>query len=206
MNLDQFPGWSRLDAALVGLAATFRGMTARPDEVNCECHWGSAEELALLKVPDVELDPDLLRRAWEPFDWDDHASVLRRILPQLTIALVDGQVQPYAGLGEVGRSFARGWWQQWPADQAAAVREFLEAWWAHSLTDPNPIVPAYEVFAFCAEASRALSPWLNAWEVATHPVAESRRAIPVSCCTPLLYKIGKGRLRLAETTFDLGWS
>lgn len=68
---------------MAGLAVTFRGMTARPDEHNCECHGGSAEELAQLKVPDVELDPDLLRRTWEASDWDDHASVLRRILPQL---------------------------------------------------------------------------------------------------------------------------
>ena len=62
MNLDQTPERLRLDAALNRMAVTFRGMTARPDENNCECHWGSAEDLAQLKVPDVELDPDLLRR------------------------------------------------------------------------------------------------------------------------------------------------
>jgi hypothetical protein len=180
MNLDQSPGWSRLDAALAGLAATFRGMTAHPDEHNCECHWGSAEELARLKVPGVELDPDLLRRTWEPSDWDDHASVLRRILPQLATALVHGQAETRASLGEVGRSFARGEWQRWPAGQAAAVREFLEAWWAHSLTDLNLTVPAYEVFAFCAEASGTLSPWLDAWEAATHPVADQRLAEAVA--------------------------
>ena len=39
------------------MAVTFRGMTARPDENNCECHWGSEEDLAQLKVPDVELNP-----------------------------------------------------------------------------------------------------------------------------------------------------
>ncbi|MBT2232269.1 hypothetical protein [Nonomuraea sp. NEAU-A123] len=60
---DQTPARLRLDAALADLAVTFRGMTARPDEHNCPCHWGSAENLALLKVPDVELYPDLLRRA-----------------------------------------------------------------------------------------------------------------------------------------------
>ncbi|WP_446215809.1 hypothetical protein [Micromonospora sp. IBHARD004] len=30
--------------------------------------------------------------------------------------------------------------------------------------------------------------------------------IHLSCCTPLPNKIEKGRLRLAETAFDLGWS
>ncbi|MFI6788069.1 hypothetical protein ACIBG4_12145 [Nonomuraea sp. NPDC050383] len=80
-NLDQTSARLRLDAALNRLAVTFRGMTAHPDEYNCECHWGSAEELAQLKVPEVELGLDLLRRAWQPSDWDDHASVLRRVLP-----------------------------------------------------------------------------------------------------------------------------
>ena len=65
MNLDPMAARLRLDAALDGLAAAFRGMTARSDEHNCECHWGSAEELALLKVPDLELEPDLLRRTWQ---------------------------------------------------------------------------------------------------------------------------------------------
>src|SRR5947209_2759041 len=107
-------------------------MTAHPDEHNCECHWGSAEELALLKVPDVVLEPDLLRRTcWAP-DWDDHASVLRRILPQLASALVAGSAGPLSDLEEVCRSIARGRWQEWPAEQAAAVGEFLHAWWAHS--------------------------------------------------------------------------
>lgn len=180
MNLDQAPGWSRLDAALVGLAVTFRGMTARPDEDNCECHWGSAEELAQLKVPDVELDPDLLRRTWRAPDWDDHASVLRRILPQLAIALVNGLVETYFDLGEVGRSFAQGEWQRWPTEQAAAVREFLEAWWVHSLTDPDPVVAACEVFALCVEASGTLSPWLKTWEALTHPMADQRLAEAVA--------------------------
>jgi hypothetical protein len=53
-------------------------------------------------VRDVELDPDLLRRTWEAPDWDDHASVLRRILPQLATALVNGLVEAHADLAEVG--------------------------------------------------------------------------------------------------------
>jgi hypothetical protein len=83
------------------VAATFRGMTAHPDEHNCECHWGSAEELAQLKVPDMELDADLLRRTWQASDWHDHASVLRRILPHFATALVSD------------RGTCQGWWDQW---------------------------------------------------------------------------------------------
>ncbi|MFD7529539.1 hypothetical protein ACFV8E_18385 [Streptomyces sp. NPDC059849] len=166
------PARRRLDAALDGLAVTFRGMTARPDEDNCECHWGSAEELALLKVPDIELDDDLLRRTWRPVDWSDHAAVLRRILPQFARSLVAGRVEAFLGAEEIGRSFDRGHWQQWPAEQAAAVREFLHAWWTHTLTDPAPAVPAHELLALLVEASGALTPWLAHWESQTGTTAD----------------------------------
>lgn len=180
MNPDQAPARLRLDAALNRMAVTFHGMTGRPDEHNCECHWGSAEELAQLKVPDVELDFDLLHRAWQPSDWDDHASVLRRVLPQLSRALVAGLIEPLFGMEEVGRSFARGQWQQWPGEQIAAVWEFLNAWWAHTLIDPDPAVPAHEVLALCNEASATLSPWLYVWEAQTSSVADHHLAKAVA--------------------------
>ncbi|MGW7366063.1 hypothetical protein ACWGI8_22160 [Streptomyces sp. NPDC054841] len=176
MNLDQPAARLRLDAALDGLAATFGGMTAHPDEDNCECHWGSAEELAQLKSPDTELDPGLLRRTWQAPDWSDHASVLRRILPQFATALVSGRVESVLGVQDAGRSFARGRWQQWPAEQAAAVWEFLHAWWADTLTDPRPVVPAYKVLVLTAEASATLSPWLTTWETLTGAPADQHLA------------------------------
>jgi hypothetical protein len=176
MNLDRSRARLRLGVAVDGLAVTFRGMTAHPDEHNCECHWGSAEDLARLKVADRELDPDLLRRAWEAIDWSDHASVLRRILPQFATALVGGRIEPLFGMETVGRAFALGHWQRWPAEQAAAVEEFLHAWWAHTLTDQEPAVPAYEVLILSAEASGALSPWLDTWEALAGPAADQHLA------------------------------
>lgn len=175
-NPDRTPARLRLDAALAGLATTFRGMTAHPDEHNCECHWGSAEELAQLKVPDVPLDPDLLDRTWQAIDWGDHASVLRRILPQFAPGLADGSIEPLFDMETAGRSFALGHWQQWPAQQAASVREFLEAWWTYTLVTPEPAVPGYEVLVLCAEASGALTPWLRLWETSTGPVADRHLA------------------------------
>ena len=175
-NLDQPSARRRLDAALGGLTATFHGMTARPEEHNCECHWGSAQELAQLKVPHVQLDPDLLRRTWQAPDWQDHASVLRRILPQFAATLVSCRVSPFAAVEDVARSFARGRWQQWPGEQAAAVQEFLDAWWAHCLTDPDPAAPAYEVLPVVVEASATLSPWLGVWGAMTGPVADQHLA------------------------------
>ncbi|MEU3608542.1 hypothetical protein AB0E83_24330 [Streptomyces sp. NPDC035033] len=176
MTPDDFSVRLRLDRALDGLDVAFRGMTARGDEVQCTCHWGSEEELALLKVPDVVLDPDLLRRTWDAPDWSDHGAVLRRVLPQFARALTGGLVEPLFGMEEAGRSFARGRWWEWPARQSAAVREFLGAWWVRTLVDPDPAVPAYEVLALCAEASGALGPWLRTWETLEHGVADRHLA------------------------------
>ncbi|MGW4681913.1 hypothetical protein ACWEOS_25905 [Micromonospora taraxaci] len=170
------PARRRLDAALVRLATTFRGMAAHPDDGNCECHWGSAEELALLKTPDVELSPDLLRRTYWAGDWEFPAAMLRRILPQLASALVSGEVVRLGGMDQAGRAFARGRWQQWPTEQSTAVREFLDAWWVVTLTDEDAEVPAYEVLAVLVEASGALDRWLDAWATATGPAASRRLA------------------------------
>ncbi|MFI9237086.1 hypothetical protein [Streptomyces sp. NPDC053079] len=149
-------------------------MTAHPQENNCECHWGSAEELALLKTPDVELDPDLLQRTWSAIDWRDHPRVLRRILPQFAADLVHGRVDPVFGMEAVGRCFALGAWQQWPAGQSGAVEEFLHAWWASTLTDPAPLAPAHEVLMAVSEASATVTPWLRVWQAlpVPHPVAD----------------------------------
>ncbi|MEV6330143.1 hypothetical protein [Streptomyces sp. NPDC051909] len=175
-RIDQRRARRRLDAALDGLAVTFRGMTAHPDETNCACHWGSAEDLAQLKVADAELDPDLLSRTWRAVDWTDHASVLRRILPQFASALVGGLVEPYFDGEDIGRSFARGHWQQWPAEQAAAVEEFLRAWWACALVDPDPAMPVHELLVLNTEATGTLSPWLGTWEALDDPVADRHLA------------------------------
>ncbi|WP_061297034.1 hypothetical protein [Herbidospora cretacea] len=169
-----------LVAALDQVAVTFRGATARPDESNCECHWGSAEELALLKVPDVELDHDLLQRTWRAGDWDDPGAVLRRILPQFTVALVHGRVEPWFGMGQAGRCLDRGDWHERPAEEGAAVGDFLRVWWACTLGDPDPGMPAHDVLTVCVEASGTLSPWLQVWERQTHDVADRHLAEAVA--------------------------
>ncbi|MFD8911159.1 hypothetical protein [Streptomyces sp. NPDC059575] len=171
-NPDATPPPARLDRALENLALTFRGMTARADEVQCTCHWGGEDELARLKVPDLELDPDLLRRTWTAPDWSDHGAVLRRILPQFARSLTDGTTEHWLGAAEAGQSFARSDWQRWPAQQRAAVAEFLHAWWAHSLTDPAPTIPVYDLLVLLTEASATLTPWLTVWETTDHDTAD----------------------------------
>ncbi|MET9509472.1 hypothetical protein ABZX62_13535 [Streptomyces flavidovirens] len=174
MNIDETR--LRLDYALDALAVAFQGMTAHPDERQCDCHWGSAEELTLLKTADVELDADLLNRTWQTTDWGHRAAVLRRVLPQFATALVSGSIHPVSPLGNAGSVFAAGEWQQWPAPQARAVWEFLHAWWAHTLNDAHPAVPAHEVLVVCTEAACTLTPWLSVWEQQRHPTANQHLA------------------------------
>ncbi|MFJ2746064.1 hypothetical protein ACIO3O_41115 [Streptomyces sp. NPDC087440] len=174
--MDARPLPPRLTHALDQLALVFRGMTAPDHADQCTCHWGSEEELALLKVPDVELDPDLLRRTWQTVGWlDAHDGVLRRILPQLCRALAEGTVETFLdSYDEVGRCFAVSTWQQWPAAQRDAIREFLHAWWEQALTAPETDSetdseaahgpPAHAVLVGCVEATGTLTPWLAAWE------------------------------------------
>ncbi|CCH19397.1 hypothetical protein [Micromonospora lupini] len=167
----------QLEAALAEVAAAFRGMTAHQLESNCECHWGSAEELALLKTPDVPLDDDLLQRTYWLGDWIYHGPLLRRIMPQVTRGLVTGQVEPIGGLE---RNFIRGRWQEWPAAQRDAVRAFLDAWWLHVLVAPGAKVTAHEALQFLAEVSVQVTPWLTTWEsLLTNPTAARRLAVAV---------------------------
>lgn len=181
----------RLEAALHNLAVLFRGAVAAPHEVQCECHWGSAAELALLKVPDVELDPERLRRAWQAAHWDDRSAVLRRILPQLAMDLADSRSESFRFQDDIGLSFARAHLPEWPSEQLAAVREFMDAFWIRSLLTPDG--QARNVLAFCAEASGELSPWLEAWEALDHPAADRNLVAAVD------------RWRIALRIHELPW-
>ncbi|MFD3530763.1 hypothetical protein [Streptomyces sp. NPDC058664] len=71
---------------------------------------------------------------------------------------------------------AHGDWRQWPEHRAAAVEEFLHAWWAHTLTDPDPAVPVHKLLALCEKASGALGPWLAAWEALDDDAADRHLA------------------------------
>ncbi|MFF8833345.1 hypothetical protein [Streptomyces sp. NPDC015131] len=163
------PAAARLEAALHRLRLAFAGATARPDESNCPCHWGSEEELDLLKTPDVPLDPDLLHRTWSAPDWHDHAAVTRRILPQFARALVAGECRDDGA--RAGHSLARSGWRRWP--EAPVVGAFLDAWWDRTLQSADPPVPAPEVFEVCLHASGTAAPWLARWERHTGPAADA---------------------------------
>lgn len=157
----------RLEVALDRVRVTFAGMTARADENQCDCHWGSQEELELLRTQDVPLAPDLLYRTWSAPDWRDHGAVMGRILPQFAEALAAGEC---TNAGQAGRSLALAKWRTWP--QAAVILEFLEAWWARTLEQDEPPLPADDVFEVCVLATGSVTPWLAEWARRTGPVPD----------------------------------
>ncbi len=64
-----------------------------------------------------------------PDHFDDHATAMRRLLPQAARALAEGSLGAI-GHGAIGLS--RVDWRSWPAAQAAALDTFLHAWWRHA--------------------------------------------------------------------------
>ncbi|MGW1072475.1 hypothetical protein [Streptomyces sp. NPDC002537] len=179
---------ARLGAALDRIREVFGGMATHPEESNCECHWGGPEEVALLRTPDAPLDPDLLYRTWHDVGWRDDAALVRRLLPQVAEVLVEGWEK---GLDWSGLPFWRAKWRDWPGEQADAVREFLHAWWAHTLETDTPPYPAHEVFDMCATASGTVTPWLAQWEVCQDPVADRHLLEVVECW---IYDLGGDKL------------
>ncbi|MEJ8643729.1 hypothetical protein WKI68_24875 [Streptomyces sp. MS1.HAVA.3] len=112
-------------------------MTARADEVQCDCHWGSAEELAL--SPTRNSTPTCCTAPGAHPTGATTAPCCAASCRSSRASRPSASAHAYA-IGHVGISFERGDWQQWPAERSAAVREFLHAWWAHTLRTPDPAV------------------------------------------------------------------
>ncbi|MEU0371021.1 hypothetical protein ABZ070_12305 [Streptomyces sp. NPDC006283] len=150
-----------LTTAVDRVRAVFSGMTS-PGETGCgRCHL--PEETALLGVPDVELPGDVLEMfAREvPGHFDDHPAAMRRILPQLAERLAArrfGSLNAYdlTGLGRSG-------WRTWPGEQRDAIGEFLDAWWADTVSTPLDVSYVLEVFQACVTAGLTVTPYLATW-------------------------------------------
>ncbi|WP_051942860.1 hypothetical protein [Streptacidiphilus rugosus] len=157
-----------MERAIARVAEAFAGMTAHPDEAGCgRCY--SAEEIALLRTAHVALPADLVCMVAEevPGHWDDHPSVIRRVLPQVAVLLAQGATSPDL----MARGLAAARWTQWPDQQVQALRGFLEAWWLGTLEQDSPPTSAREVFESCVTATSSVTPWLAWWDAGLGPVA-----------------------------------
>ncbi|MGW3207206.1 hypothetical protein [Streptomyces sp. NPDC001135] len=172
---------TELAAALADIDTVFNGF-AGPHETGC-AHCFLPEETAWLRTPYTRVPADLLRRFVfkDPLHFEDHAAVMRRLLPQTARAMADGSLEDigwgFHGLGRVD-------WRAWPAEQASAVDRFVHAWWDDVRTTPEPPYPVHDVFETCAMIVGTISPLLDRWT--PHPVADAHL---VSCAGEWLYRL-----------------
>jgi hypothetical protein len=170
-----------LAAALADIDTVFNGF-ASPTETGCErCYL--PEETAYLRTPYTRVPADLVRRFVfkSPGHFEDHAAVMRRLLPQTAHAMADGSLD---GIGWGAHGLSRVDWRAWPSEQAAAVEAFVHAWWDDTLTTPEPSYPVHDVFETCATILGDLTPLLDRFR--TQPVVEAH---VVSCASAWLYDL-----------------
>ncbi|GHI08880.1 hypothetical protein AQI88_11580 [Streptomyces cellostaticus] len=171
-----------LAAALADIGTVFNGF-ASPAETGCERCF-APEETAFLRTPYTRLPTGLLRRFVYkvPDHFEDHAAVMRRLLPQCAQAMADGSL---GGIGYHGyHGLSRVDWRSWPTEQASAVESFVLAWWDDVLITPDPPCPVQDVFETCASILRTMTPLLDRWE--PHPVADTHL---VGCAGSWLYDL-----------------
>ena len=156
------PTTPRLAAALDRVRDVFGGLTAAPGETGCTHCYGEAD-IALLHRPDAPLPDDLLRMFLHevPSHFDDHPAVIRRLLPQFSVWLATGGAG--SGLGYSACGLGRSGWPDWPSRQAAAVREFIDAWWDDVLRQDTSTYDITDVFACCADMGGTITPLLARW-------------------------------------------
>jgi len=168
------PDGTALGLAIANVHDVFAGMAANPDEVGClACY--SPGDMEMLRRSDVPVPDDLVASvALEvPDHWDDHAAVLRRVLPQAVDKLVLNSLDH--GL-TASRLVAAGW-TEWPEEQVAAIRQFLGAWWDWSLRQESPPTKIWDVFECCATATSEVTTWLARWDAAAAIDTNARRAL-----------------------------
>ncbi|MEU6147115.1 hypothetical protein ABZ848_43050 [Streptomyces sp. NPDC047081] len=161
-----------LDAALADIDTVFNGF-ASPDETGCgHCH--APEETAYLRTPYVRIPVDVVRyylyevpdlphsrlRSSGGTPTDDHAAVMRRLLPQGARAMADGSL---GSIAYGAHGLTRADWRSWPAAQVAAIEAFLYAWWQDALTTPEPPYPIEDIFETCVTIARSVTPFLEGW-------------------------------------------
>jgi len=171
---------SALAAALADIDTVFNGF-ASPGETGCgRCF--QPEETAQLRTPYTRVPADVLRRFVykAPDHFEDHAAVMRRLLPQCARAMADGSLD----ISWWGHGLARVNWRAWPGIQADAVEAFLLAWWQDALATPEPPHGIADVFDTCAAIARTVTPFLAGW--LQHPAADRHL---VRCAGVWLYDL-----------------
>ncbi|WP_283164944.1 hypothetical protein [Streptomyces sp. HU2014] len=160
-----------LRTAVARLTETFAGQAGDPGQGCLFCY--GDQEVAALRDPRAPLSDDLAHyTARDLTHWPHPAQAARRVLPHLAALAARGE---YVGELE-GTALHQAGWQTWPADQAEAVRAFLDAYWTAALRRRDPARPLDGVFAFCSTAHHTPAPCLARWEHERHPAADAHLA------------------------------
>lgn len=171
---------SALAAALADLDTVFNGF-ASPGETGCERCFGPAET-AFPRTPYTRVPGELVSRFVfkDPAHFEDHAAVLRRLLPRTAR---DGGGRP--GRDRLGRARAE------PDRLAFLVgrpgcryRGLPPRWWQDALAKPESPYGIQDVFETCATIARSVTPFLDGW--AQGPVADAHF---VHCADHWLYHL-----------------
>jgi hypothetical protein len=154
----------RLGAAVESLYQVF-GRYPLPARIDYCDHCVTPDQAAALhRVPLRELSGDQLGTyAWKSFStWGDLPD-FKHFLPRLLELLTAGQLDdPWIVLHKIGLR-----WQEWPADERAAVEAHLRAWWRGTLTRfPAPFDAATMLMAIGA-TELDIDPFLADWETAS---------------------------------------
>lgn len=154
-----------LELALLEVERVFGSFTSRPDNVCLHCYAESdVAPLAVAGAPiDVSTLDSLMHR--NPGSVDDHAALVRRILPQMARGLADRTLEV---TWPAHHCLARGDWHAWPTEQSATVRRFVQHWWYDQVTTPQTqYVPFTTYAAILGDLPAALATWPD------HPVADT---------------------------------
>jgi hypothetical protein len=170
-----------LQAALADIDTLFNGF-ASPTEIGCERCF-HPDETAYLRTPYTRVPGALLERFVfkTPGHFEDHAAVMRRLLPQTARAMADGSLD----VGRWGHGLTRLDWRSWPAEQADAIHALLTAWWRQTLVTDNPPHPVTDILECCASIAGTVTPFLADWTT-PHPVADAHLVSCVRRWTGLL--------------------
>ena len=148
-----------LETALAEIDRVFAGSTCDADNVCSHCY--SNEARSPLALPGAPIDPEVLA-SWtykSPFMVDDHAALVRRILPQMARGMADGAVHVFWA---AQHALVRGDWRDWPRWQKDPIQRFIDAWWQDLVRNPEPnhsVTDAFEQYAAIVGLEAALAAW-----------------------------------------------
>lgn len=161
-----------LSDAVERVYTVFAGHPLPPVTAYCTHCVTAAEEAELHRYPLRELPVAVMTgfAADSLMTWGDLPDV-KHLLPRMLELVATAAYGGFPDVETIVGVLARGKWTTWPADEQAAVRGFLHAWWADELARWPSRHGIESVLSAVAVAEDDLAPYLAVWEAAADPAA-----------------------------------